>query len=158
MVSLPTAFRPSHSLAEPRRVVLRRPSSPPEDNMHRTALRLALCAVGVLSVPAALSAQAYKTEKFNIGGEGSTDYLNVDPATGRVFISRSTHVMVVDGATGKVLGDISDTPRVHGIAFVPKHNRGFTTNAGDSTTTMFDLATLAVQKKIPAGIDGLDGI
>jgi DNA-binding beta-propeller fold protein YncE len=120
--------------------------------------KLGLALAAAVSLPALLSAQSFKTEKSNIGGEGSTDYLNADPATGRVFISRSTHVMVVDGATGKVLGDIMDTPRVHGIAFAPKEGRGFTTNAGDSTVTMFDLATLAVQKRIRAGIDGLDGI
>lgn len=117
-------------------------------------IRLAAC---LSVIPAVLAAQSFKASRVGIGGEGGTDYLSADPATGRVFISRSTHVMVVD-ATGKVLGDIMDTPRVHGIAFAPKHNRGFTTNAGDSTATMFDLTTLAVQKKIPAGIDGLDGI
>jgi DNA-binding beta-propeller fold protein YncE len=67
-------------------------------------------------------------------------------------------VMVVDGSSGQVLGDIPDTPRTHGIALAPKWNHGFTTNGGDSTVTMFDLKTLAVIKKIPAGIDGLDGI
>ena len=123
--------------------------------MRRTSTRLALCVAGALSVPAIVSAQ-YRTEKFNIGGEGGTDYLNVDPATGRVFISRGTHLMVVDGATGKVVGDIPDTPRIHGIAFA--HGKGFTTNAGDSTVSMFDLGTLAVERKIHAGIDGLDGI
>src|SRR6185437_2799990 len=46
----------------------------------------------------------------------------------------------------------------HGIALAPKWNHGFTTNGGDSTVTMFDLKTLAVIRKIPAGIDGLDGI
>ena len=75
-----------------------------------------------------------------------------------MFVSRSTHVMVVDGATGKVLGDIKDTPRVHGIAFAPKAGLGFTTNGGDSTSTMFDLKTLDVKKKVKAGKDGLDGI
>ena len=111
-----------------------------------------------LVLPCAAPAQTFKTEKFNIGGEGGTDYLSVDPASGRVFISRGTHVMVVDGATGKVLGDIANTPRVHGIAFAPKSNHGFTTNGGDSTSTMFDLQTLSVIKRVPAGIDGLDGI
>jgi WD40 repeat protein len=75
-----------------------------------------------------------------------------------VFVSRATHVMVVDGATGKVVGDIMDTPRVHGIAFAPKSGHGFTTNAGDSTVTMFDVKSLAVIKKIHAGQAGLDGI
>jgi DNA-binding beta-propeller fold protein YncE len=115
---------------------------------------LAVLAAAPLAAP--LAAQIYKTQKFNIGGEGAFDYLSVDPS-GRVFISRSNHVMVVDGATGKVLGDIRDTPRVHGIAFAP-NGMAFTTNGGDSTSTMFDLKTLAVKQKIKAGKDGLDGI
>jgi DNA-binding beta-propeller fold protein YncE len=66
--------------------------------------------------------------------------------------------MVVDGATGKVLGDIPDTPRNHGIALAPKSGHGFITSGGDSTVTMFDLKTLAVIKKIPVATGGLDGI
>jgi hypothetical protein len=112
----------------------------------------------IAAAVAAAGGQAYKTEKFNIGGEGGFDYLTAEPSTGRVFVSRGTHVMVVDGATGKVLGDIMDTPRVHGVAFAPRAGLGFTTNAGDSTSSMFDMATLAVKKKIRAGKDGLDGI
>jgi hypothetical protein len=114
--------------------------------------------VGALVIPTMLCAQAYKVEKYNIGGDGGTDYLTSDPATGRVFISRGTHVMVVDAATGKVLGDIQDTPGVHGIAIVAKSGHGFTTNGRDSTSTMFDLKTLAPIKKVHAGINGLDGI
>lgn len=113
-----------------------------------------LCA----AAPHAGQAQSFSTQKFDIGGEGGTDYLTAEPGTGRVFISRSSHVMVVDGATGKVLGDITDTPRVHGIALVPKWHRGFTTNAGDSTVTIFDLATLAPIQKVRIPTGGLDGI
>jgi DNA-binding beta-propeller fold protein YncE len=115
-------------------------------------------AIALWTLPAAATAQAYKVDKYNIGGDGGTDYLSADPATGRVYVSRSTHVMVVDGATGKVVGDIPETPRVHGIAFAPKWNHGFTTNAGDSSVTMFDTRTAAVIRKIHAGTDGLDGI
>jgi DNA-binding beta-propeller fold protein YncE len=127
--------------------------------MSRIAARMrTVLAVAVLALPAAAPAQTFKTDRYNIGGEGGTDYLSADPATGRVYISRATHVMVVDGATGKVIGDIPETPRVHGIAFAPKWNHGFTTNGGDSTVTMFDTKTLGVIKKIHAGTDGLDGI
>jgi DNA-binding beta-propeller fold protein YncE len=104
-----------------------------------------------------LGAQSFSTQKMNIGGDGFFDYLSVDQGTGRVFVSRGTHIMVVDGATGQLLGDITNTPRVHGAALVPSEKHGFTTNSGDSTSTMFDLGTLAVIRKIPAGIDGLDG-
>jgi DNA-binding beta-propeller fold protein YncE len=118
---------------------------------------LAAVAACTVALATSLSAQTYKTQKFNIGGEGNFDYLTAD-ATGRVFVSRGTHVMVVDGATGKVLGDIKDTPRVHGIALAPKQGLGFTTNSGDSTLTMFDWKTLEVKKKVKAGKPGLDGI
>jgi DNA-binding beta-propeller fold protein YncE len=81
-----------------------------------------------------------------------------EPGTGRVFVSRSTHVMVVDGATGKVLGDIPNTPRLHGIALAAGTGHGFITSAGDSTVDMFDLRTLAVTRRIPIPTGGLDGI
>jgi DNA-binding beta-propeller fold protein YncE len=118
----------------------------------------AALASAIVALPGVLAAQTFKVEKFNIGGEGGTDYLTADPVSGRVYISRGTHVMIVDGATGKVVGDIQDTPRTHGIALAQKSKHGFTTNGGDSTSTMFDLSTGAVIKKIKAGKDGLDGI
>ncbi|PYP13614.1 MAG: YVTN family beta-propeller domain-containing protein, partial [Gemmatimonadetes bacterium] len=116
----------------------------------------ALLVTAVLAAPAA--AQQFKVAKYSIGGDGGTDYLTAEPGTGRVFVSRSTHVMVIDGATGKLLGDIPDTPRNHGIALAPKSNHGFITSAGDSTVTMFDLKTLAPIKKIKIPTGGLDGI
>ena len=111
-----------------------------------------------LTFPVVGSAQAFKVAKYSIGGDGGTDYLTAELGTGRVFVSRGTHVMVVDGATGKVLGDIPDTPRNHGIALAPKSGHGFVTSAGDSTVEMFDLKTLAVIKRIPVATGGLDGI
>jgi DNA-binding beta-propeller fold protein YncE len=103
-------------------------------------------------------AQTFKMEKFDIKGDGGTDYVAVESATGRVFVSRGTHMMVVEGATGKVLGDIPNTPGVHGAGIATKSGHGFTTNGMDSTVTMFDLKTLAVIKQIPVMQGGLDGI
>src|SRR5512133_322639 len=102
---------------------------------------------GILT-PQGAHAQSFKMEKHDIKGEGGTDYVSVESATGRVFVSRSTHVMVVEGATGKVLGDIPNTPGVHGAGIVTKAGHGFTTNGVDQTVTMFDLKTLAVLKQI----------
>jgi len=118
-----------------------------------------LAVLAILSAaPSAVCAQTFHVAKYDIGGEGGTDYVTAEPGSRRVFVSRSTHVMVVDGATGKVLADIPDTPRMHGVGIAAKHKHGFTTNAGDSTVTMFDLATLAPIKKIPVKVGGLDGI
>src|SRR5437870_10298171 len=125
---------------------------------RRTLGVAALLLVPALAWPRQGSAQTFKTAKFSIGGDGGTDYLTAEPGTGRVFVSRATHVMVVDGVSGKVVGDIPDTPRTHGIALAPKSGHGFITSAGDSTVEMFDLKTLAVIKKIPVPTGGLDGI
>jgi len=127
--------------------------------MNTPAIQVFAVLVGAaLALPSASPAQTFSVAKYSIGGDGGTDYLLAEPGTGRVFVSRSTHVMVFDGATGKVIGDIADTPRTHGIALAPKSGHGFTTNAGDSTVTMFDLPTLAVIKKIKVPTGGLDGI
>lgn len=116
----------------------------------------AVIAIGCFSI--VLDAQTFKVQKFSIGGEGGTDYLNAEPGTGRVFVSRSSHVMVLDGVKGTVLGDIPDMPGNHGIALAPNANHGFITCRGDSTVAMFDLKTLAVLKKIKIPVGGQDGI
>ena len=79
---------------------------------------------------------------FAIGGEGGYDYLRVDPSARRLFVSHGTKVEVLDVDSGKILGEITPTPGVHGIAFAPEFNHGFITNGGDSTVTLFDLKTL----------------
>src|SRR5215831_183903 len=123
-------------------------------NTHQLASIVAAALV-VFAAPGL--AQTFKTEKYDIKGEGGTDYVAVEAATGRVFVSRASHMMVVDGATGKVVGDIPDTPGVHGAGIATKAGHGFTTNGGNETVTMFDLKTLAVLKQIHVG-PGLDGI
>lgn len=120
--------------------------------------QLAAAIVVAVATSAPLHAQQFVAQKFNVGGTGGTDYVAANPTNGWVYVSRGTHVMVIDGQTGAVIGDIADTPRVHGIAFAPKEGHGFTTNAGDSTLTMFNLSDNSVIKKIHIGIDGADGI
>ena len=123
-----------------------------------TGLAAGLVAVALPSAVSPIGAQTFSVTRASIGGDGGSDYLAADTATGRVYVSRGTHVMVVDGATTKVVADIGDTPRVHGIAFAQADGHGFTTNAGDSTSTMFDLKTMTPIRKVHAGKDGLDGI
>jgi DNA-binding beta-propeller fold protein YncE len=97
----------------------------------------------LMASPQASGGSGYTlANKFTLGGEGGWDYLEIDPATHRVFISRGSHVMVVDPDAGKVVGDVPNTQGVHGIALAPEFNHGFTSNGGTSTSTMFDLKTL----------------
>ena len=77
-----------------------------------------------------------------VGGEGGWDYLTVDAAARRVYVSRSSHVMVVDADSGKVVGDLLGTDGVHGIALAPELGRGFTSDGRSGMVTIFDPATL----------------
>ncbi len=90
-------------------------------------------------------------QKLQLGGEGFWDYLTVDSAARRLYVSRGTHVMVVDLETGKLAGDIPDTPGVHGIALAPEMNRGFISNGQANTATIFDLKTMKVLGQVKTG-------
>jgi DNA-binding beta-propeller fold protein YncE len=125
--------------------------------INRVVTSLALSCAFSLAAASAPHAQTFSVQKFDIKGDGGTDYVAVEAATGRVFVSRATHMMVIEGATGKVLGDIPNMPGVHGAGIATTAGHGFTTNGGDETVTMFDLKTLAEIKRIHVG-PGLDGI
>jgi DNA-binding beta-propeller fold protein YncE len=87
--------------------------------------------------------------QFKIGGEGGYDYIRVDSAARRLYVSHGVRVEVLDADTGKKLGEISPTNGVHGIAVAPEFNHGFTSNGKDNTVTMFDPTTLQTLKVIP---------
>jgi DNA-binding beta-propeller fold protein YncE len=89
--------------------------------------------------------------KLQLGGEGGWDYLTVDSAARRLYISRGTHVMVLDLDTDKLVGDITGTTGVHGIAVAPELNRGFTSNGKINTATIFELKTLKVLGQVKTG-------
>ena len=97
------------------------------------------------SAPASAPPSGYHLlKKIPLGGEGGWDYLAFDSPTRRLFISRSTKVSVLNVDTGTVAGEIANTDGVHGIAFAPEFDRGFTSNGHSGTVTIFDLQTLQV--------------
>src|SRR5262249_4959838 len=107
--------------------------------------RFTFSAVAVLATAAAVSAAAtgyHIVGEIQVGGEGGWDYLTVDSAARRLYVSHATHVAVIDLDANKVVGDIPDTPGVHGIAIAPELNKGFISNGRGNTVTIFDLKTL----------------
>src|SRR5271156_2954562 len=109
-------------------------------------LSLPLCFLVLPRQAAAQSGSSgyHLVKKVKLGGSGGWDYLEVDPATHRLFISRATHVIVVDPDQGKIIGDIPDTQGVHGIALADEFNKGFTTNGRTGDSTIFDLTSLKI--------------
>ena len=114
------------------------------------ATGLALLAPAPASEAQDPAARYEKVRKIAVGGEGGWDFLEVDAANRKLYIARSTRVVIIDLDTEKVVGEIADTPGVHGVTFVPALNRGFTSNGGDSTVTAFDLKTLKTLGKVKA--------
>lgn len=94
----------------------------------------------------------YKVIKtISVEGDGNWDYLTVDTPTQRLFISHGTCVEVLDLKTEKLLGQIPNTPGVHGIACVPALNKGFITAGRLDSVIVFDLKTLKVVDKVITG-------
>jgi DNA-binding beta-propeller fold protein YncE len=123
------------------------------------ALRIKFVLLATIAgLAAAATVADYKVIKtWKLGGDGGWDYLTVDSDGHRLFIARATRVMVIDTESGKQVGEIPDTPGVHGVALVPDLGRGFTSNGREDTVSVFDLNTLALQQKIKVG-NGPDAI
>jgi hypothetical protein len=112
-------------------------------NIQSVLLSLAALALAGC-LPLCAQAQWDVTKTMHIGGDGAWDYLTVDSSDHRLFVTRSTHTMVIDAATGKTLGDIPGQKRSHGTAIVPAAGRGFITDGGgDGAIVVFDLKTYA---------------
>jgi len=111
-------------------------------------LSLSLAAVAV----AAAGPGYHVIKTYKLGGEGGWDYLTVDASARHFYISRGTHVIVLDADSGKNVGDIPDTPGVHGIALAPELGKGFVSNGREGTVTVFDIKTLVpIGSKIKVG-------
>src|ERR1700719_1134419 len=123
--------------------------------------RLSMSALTILlaaGVPALAETNWEVVKTFHIGGQGSWDYLTVDPGTHRMYVPRSTHTMVIDSASGKTIADIPGQKIAHGVAIVPKAGRGFISDGGgQGGIVIFDLKTNAVLGTIVAQPDA-DGI
>jgi DNA-binding beta-propeller fold protein YncE len=108
---------------------------------------LSLCSVG-----RGLPGAGYGVvQKVTVGGDGGWDYLVVDSAARRLYVTRATRVLVFDADTLKPVGEIANTSGVHGVALAPDLGRGFTSNGKAGSITVFDPKTLATieEVKIP---------
>lgn len=108
----------------------------------------AVCAIAILGTTSSAAAAAapaagpsgyHVIKTIPVAGDGFWDYLTLDPATRRLFVSHATHVVVLDVDHGTVVGDIEDTPGVHGIVLAPEFNRGFATAGQAGKLVIFDL-------------------
>jgi DNA-binding beta-propeller fold protein YncE len=112
----------------------------------------------LMTATVGLQAATYKVEtRYAIGGVGGWDYITVDSAARRLYVSHGTRVHVLDADTGKAIGVIEDTPGIHGIAIASPSQHGFTSNGKEDKVSMFNTGDLSLIKKIEVG-KGPDGI
>lgn len=106
--------------------------------------KLVLALIGlVVSAAGQAGDTPYRVAKeIQIGGEGGWDYILADAETHRVYVSHATKIVVADTETGAIVGEIADTPGVHGIAIAPDLGRGFTSNGRANSSTIVDLKSL----------------
>jgi DNA-binding beta-propeller fold protein YncE len=117
----------------------------------------ALLIAGIGQLAAQSTARYHQIASYTLGGDGGWDYLTLDTVYHRLFVARNDRVMVIDESSGKLLGEIPGLHRTHGVAFDYHAAHGFVSASGDSSVTMFDLATLKVlgAAKAGAGADAL---
>ncbi|MBI3400697.1 MAG: YncE family protein [Acidobacteria bacterium] len=127
--------------------------------MRKTPAVLAL--IGLATLAPSTPAQTQEIYKFSkeivVGGEGGWDYLSIDAPAHRLYVAHATKVVVIDTQAGKVVGEVPDTPGVHGFEAVPVLGRGFSSNGRENKVSIVDLKTLKLIQKVDTG-ENPDGI
>jgi hypothetical protein len=127
---------------------------------RRALVRLTLALLTLVSFTfsaRSVAQSGWAVEKtFHIGGEGGMDYITADEKNHLLYVPRSTHTMVIDAESGKVVADIRGQKHNHGVALVPSAGRGFISD-GEGAVVIFDLKTNAVLGSLKAHPDA-DGI
>src|SRR6185436_17684395 len=132
--------------------MLRRPWIPTLTGLSATLL------VSILAA-SVVNAQTYRVAKrVALPGDEGWDYLTVDPAAHRLYVTHASRVLVVDTERDSLVGEIPKTPGVHGVALVKDRGRGYISNGRDSSVTVFDLATLATLANVKIGARNPDAI
>jgi len=110
-----------------------------------------VCLIPLCAAPGRAAPSYHLLKGIPVGGEGGWDYLSVDPTGHRLYVSHATKVVVIDTATDQVVGEIADTPGVHGLAVAPALGRGFTSNGRENKASIVDLKTLQTLGKVDTG-------
>ncbi len=117
--------------------------------MKKNLLPVLFC---ILTASAASAAEPYHfLKEIPVGGDGGWDYLSVDSAAQRLYVSHGTKVVVIDIAKDVIAGEITNTPGVHGLAVAPELGRGLVTCGRENKGALVDLKTLQTISKVDTG-------
>jgi DNA-binding beta-propeller fold protein YncE len=119
--------------------------------MTITRLLCSLAFVTTATLSSRADAPYHFIKEISVGGEGGWDYLTMDSAAHRLYLSHGNVAVVLDTETDKVIGQIDDTQGIHGVAVAPKLGRGFTSNGRENKVSIFDLTTFKTLSKVETG-------
>jgi len=124
----------------------------------RLSSGLILIALGAVSLCTAAIGSYHLLKKYSFGAaEGSTreyfDYITVDSAARRVYLSHGTEVKVLDADSGALIGNITGLKLVHGVAVATEFGRGFISDGAQGKVIFFDVKTLKVTGEAKADKD-----
>ncbi len=111
----------------------------------------------IVTASAVCAGDYHLLKEIYVGGDGGWDYLSVDSASQRLYVSHASKVVVIDLAKDVVVGEITNTPGVHGCAPAPELNRGLVTCGRENKAAIVDLKTLQILSKMDTG-KGPDGM
>ena len=124
------------------------PTQHTRQNQHHPWLSGVLLVAAATAVQAAPPPAYHLVKEIPLAGDTGWDYLSIDSQARRLYVTRGTHIAVVDIDTNTVVGDIADTPGVHGFAIAPELGKGFSSNGTESKVSVVDLKSLATVAKI----------
>ena len=110
-----------------------------------------VCLAPLAAAQAAGTPHYHVTHQMSLPGDEGWDYLIYEQGGHRLFVSHGTRVLVIDADKLSVVGEIADTPGVHGVALAPEFGKGYASNGRENTVSVFDLQTLKTLNKIKVG-------
>jgi hypothetical protein len=115
------------------------------------ALLAALVGIAAMQNGAPATGPYRLLKTIPVGAEGGWDYAATDEVGRRVYVTHATKVVVIDIDKDEVVGEITDTPGVHGFAIAPELGLGFSSNGRESKASIVDLKTLQTKSKVDTG-------
>jgi YVTN family beta-propeller protein len=113
---------------------------------------IAVSLFGIVAVPLCKAEEPYRfIKEIAVAGEGGWDDSSIDATARRLYVTHATKVVVIDVDKGEVVGEIADTPGVHGFAVAPDLGRGFSSNGREDKVGIVDLKTLKTLSTVDTG-------
>lgn len=118
-------------------------------DVRRIAICFAILAVSGVATARPPKASYHLLKTYKLGAAAGSnreyfDYITVDSAARRVYLSHGSEVKVINADTGALIGNVTGMTLDHGVAIAKEFGRGFISDGQLGKVFIFDLKTLKV--------------